>query len=221
MSVSYEESRRGLFDSDVDPYQSMTYEERREKRMNDSRRSTKDSLRLLDECAEIGIATNDRLDEQGETIQNIKKNMDVIEMHMAASDRILRGMGSWWGTIQNAFTTDTSYVPKSKNVAEIPKKNDNSTVNTSNTTVNTSPRKSNTRSDSHSYKGSTAYDDWHEDTERDLDEMIQKIGVLKQLGREMGDRIEDHNRELDKLAPRVERVDEHLRKNTRKVRALK
>ncbi|CAD5125790.1 unnamed protein product [Dimorphilus gyrociliatus] len=66
--------------------------------------STKQSLRLIAQSEEIGITAAQELDQQGEQLDNIEKNLDKVNTDVRATQKHLDSIKSVFGGLKNWFT---------------------------------------------------------------------------------------------------------------------
>ncbi|XP_022256998.1 synaptosomal-associated protein 29-like [Limulus polyphemus] len=90
-------------DNNVDLKRQQLLDERR-KIQERTIQSTQSSLGLIHESEQIGIATAEELDKQGEKLHNIERKVDDINSTMRISQKHLTSMKSLFGSIKNYFS---------------------------------------------------------------------------------------------------------------------
>ncbi|KAL6079625.1 autophagosome membrane docking [Balamuthia mandrillaris] len=216
------------FEDTLDTKQEL--EQRRIAKQDACLASSKRSLRMLEESLAVGAETLVELDRQGEQIRRCNDRMEEIHDNLNTSDRLIRGIGSWFGAFVNSVTSPPA---KSSSGARSSQKSRHPSTTPSSskhqkqqqlkeptTTKQSGRRRSTSRggreevqedSDQHSF------DRFMEETDRDLDEMEEKLQGLQRLAMTMSDELQDQDGQLDKLSGNVERANERIRKNTLKV----
>lgn len=189
------------------------YQQQRIKSFREGRESAKHSLQLLDNCEKQGTDALNELHKQREQITRISNKMDDIDNHINAAERLLRGISSIGGTIFNKLTVDNSYKP-----------HQNPSLNTPNSykqhqhILKVDPSKVNS---SKQIKISDLFEDketkdYFDETDAYLDQMGDKLELLKEMGINIGHEIKGQTDILDELQGKVEKDTQRLQKiNTR------
>jgi prefoldin subunit 5 len=199
-------------DDDIDQMV-MAQRARMDQKMEDARESAKRSLQMLDNSLATGVDTIVELDRQGEQLRRASRRLDSMEGHMKESDRLLRGMGSWFGALYNkiaapgpAYATGTTSTASSSTAIEP-------------LAVTTRPRPSSTppsSSVSSLLVDPEAKRFW-EESDAHLDQMDERIERLHALARDMGNEVEKQTHEIEALDTKVQQTTEGLMERTLKI----
>eukprot|EP01090_Pellita_catalonica_P018486 TRINITY_DN5994_c0_g1_i1.p1 TRINITY_DN5994_c0_g1~~TRINITY_DN5994_c0_g1_i1.p1 ORF type:complete len:157 (+),score=33.11 TRINITY_DN5994_c0_g1_i1:52-471(+) len=135
----------------------------------------------------------------------------MAELHqdLDEADRILRGMGSWWGTIWNYFTPDNTHKnrPKKEKYTGHTKKYAEVQRSLSGITQSQIPS---------GLKDERARE-WWTDTEKDLESMSHRIDTLRQMAKDIGSTVDDHNKDLEDISTSVALSKSRLTNTRRKM----
>jgi len=193
--------------------QAMIYES--ERLADESMASVNRSLKMVENSKQLGVDTLDGLHRQGEQIRNIQADVDDINYMQNRADRHMRGISSVGGAIANKFTpkfeksrdhnrkADKEYDKSRKGKLKERVQEEKQTVKEEVKRNKYDWRKGG-KAKTEMYKEdvsllSEAHQQKVEQTDRVLDQIGDGLLVLKEIARDMGDEIEDHNRRLEQL----------------------
>ena len=153
--------------------------------------------------------------------------MNNIHDNMSRSERLLRGMGSIFGAIANAFTSPappSSATPPSRSEASSASSSQppSSPFKTSQNEdlFGKNSKQQQQSSDSVLSVLSEEEKQIYEDTEKDLDTMLDMVRELKGMATAMGAEIDAQTKDIDALHDSVDRANGRLRNNIVKIRKI-
>lgn len=191
-------------------------------RFNDeSKTSLKNSLVQLNQSKEIGIATFEELEKQGEKIKKAEHDIETIEQHNKQAEKHLRGIRSIFGSIINRFTT-TNYSEDDEN-----RDSQSISIQTNTTTDtkfnNISPS-NNSFSDADLIQGYDVDSEILREQIHEQDEMLDEISsVLHQLNsmaKDMNTEILHQYERLENLSENVDKQNRTINKHNKEIHKL-
>ncbi|MCS5708417.1 hypothetical protein CC99x_005800 [Candidatus Berkiella cookevillensis] len=178
----------------------------------DSNHSAHQILKIVNETKKIGEDTRKRLDQQGEQIGVIDRDVQELDYQAKKNKRTVKGINSVWWAIVHFFTPkclkpqkpnfDDAVVEEDekKNLAEI---SDFFTENTGTVTILFDER---TKSVA-------------DDTSKVLSEANTAMHDLEFLSMGMNKKLRKQNKALDKIADKTDDINDNLRKTSKYARS--
>lgn len=204
--------------------------------------SLKFSLGVAHRTTEIGIETAKELSQQGLQMDGIERNLEQIDNNNTIASRYVRSIKSTFGTFVNFFSrtpttsTSTSLIAKDDTLLqfqyELPKSIEESEL-PYNTHSNTPQSAHNLQHDKvgskeYSYADSSQYAFLNdtalqyelEEQDRGLDELQSIISNLHGIAQTMNFELDDQNKRLKNIAPKVDSQNERIKYTTGEVKEL-
>lgn len=156
---------------------------------------------------EIGNDTTQRLGAQGEQMDRMGRQLDNIEYELKVSDRIVKNISSWGGMVASWFSSTPSAPKEAQNQTS----RHVQAVGQTGKPPGLLPRKKDAVSESPLVVN---------EEDRLLDSLSNDLQVLKGQATLHRDVLDEHNKKLEKLVDKNDRVMAHMQKTDRNVRKL-
>ena len=177
------------------------FQERKQVALRKMEDSSFNSLRTLHDCVRMGTETTEELERQAEALDRTEARLDEIHVGLDRGQQHLNRIKSPFGGIKNYFT-------KKKQVSEVtdpkgfkPSRSDN--------TKSGGKQKAQTQAQApqKTYKSTGS-----EVVDRNLDLMGKALDDLHGLGELIGEQLDDSDRQIERIAYKVERDDVKMQK---------
>jgi synaptosomal-associated protein 25 len=190
---------------------------------DESSASLKRSLAIAHQTNQVAADTMVELDRQGRQIENMERDIEIIEDNNNQADRQLRSLKSVFGRMANALTKNRSYREESK---VVPRETPDTVKN------RTAPSRAgnNAQKSSESAQSIDLLQGNDAETERmrrqvkeqdqDLDELSGALGQMMFMAEDMNREINDQNQRLEKVGAGVEKQNSTIEKNNRRVKKM-
>jgi hypothetical protein len=201
--------------------------QRRAQSMQNTRETSKNTIRLLEETSTTGSTALVELEKQGERINNSIKQTDTIINDMNQSERILRGMGSLFGAFTNKFRSDpqpintpvvTATNQKNNSPTKVPDATSGSSWwpwgATASVQTTTQPVAATKKT------GDAETDKFLEETDKDLDHMMNILTNIKAMSHAMNDELDRQAINITTLDANVDRAKAKMDNNTIRIRKI-
>ncbi|XP_076367525.1 synaptosomal-associated protein 29kDa [Tachypleus tridentatus] len=232
-------------DNDVGLKRQQLLDERR-KIQERTLQSTQSSLGLIHESEQIGVATAEELDKQGEQLRNIERKVDDINSTMRISQKHLTSMKSLFGSIKNYFSGTGVQTrmdePEDKKPGALMSKVTKIKEEGATSNLSSHPglrvRGLDTSGfseavDDLEFTGSTpavrqsadsAYSikaqEYEEKFNKNLTNMSEGLSRLTQLAQGLGEELDDQNETLYRITGKVDRADDTLEHQNRQIHRI-
>lgn len=217
------DGRRGAAGRRQDPSQQ---QQQQAQRLNDeSSASLKRSLAIAHQTNAVAADTMVELDKQGRQIENMERDMELIEDNNRQADRHLRGLKTIFGSIANKFSKNKSF----RDESQVQPRQTPETVRNQQVASRSAP----TAASSHGAAGAPSYDGLSgndpetqrmrqqvAEQDRDLDELSGALGQMMNIATDMNREITDQNRRLEGVSNKVDESNRHIEKNNRQVKRM-
>ncbi|XP_028513621.1 synaptosomal-associated protein 23 [Exaiptasia diaphana] len=185
--------------------------------------STKRSLALIDDSHDMACKTAEELVYQGEQLNRIERNLDVIHDDMNVANRHITSMKSIWGTVGNYFKR----APK-KTASEIPATEPQPGLGNITTSHAFEPSPSGSKqygtSPSSNYyrqeQTLRSNDPYERQVNENLDLMSQGLSRLKEDAMILGCEIDRQNEQLPRITMKAETADIKVQKAQKDIRKM-
>lgn len=193
-----------------------------EKRMIDS---TYRSVGLIAESQQIAIDTGEDLKVQREKLERTNRTLDKMQDDLNETDRNITGLKSIWGTMSNWFKKPikrTTASEDSGSKEENNRSNNSNEIKENNERIQKSIRpiaQMNVQeSVSVRYPSEpTSVDDI---VDKNLDQMLAGLSMLKNQGLALGNEIDSQNVLLDDISSKVDKTDVRIGSQDNKIRKI-
>lgn len=199
-----------------------------EKRMIES---TYRSVGLINESQQVATETGESLQVQREKLERTNKTLEKMQDDLNETDRNITGLKSIWGTMSNWFKkpvkksvpVDDSEGQKddglsSKESTALKETNDGIHRNLNQLRmINVQEPHSVRQSGAHNYNEPTSVDNI---VDKNLDQMLAGLSMLKTHGLALGDEIDSQNKLLDDISSKVEKTDTKIGFQENKIRKI-
>ncbi|XP_057294958.1 soluble NSF attachment protein 29-like isoform X2 [Hydractinia symbiolongicarpus] len=181
------------------------------------------SLRMINESQGIASETAEELRKQREQLERTDKNLDKISGDLKQTDRNITSLKSIWGTMSNWFKkpvqTDDPHTEDSRaNALKI-----NQDIRRDNNEIKNNLRTINQRADL-SWEGDSDANVRQSSTDaivdKNLDNMMAGLEILKNQGMALGAEIDDHNVLLDRIQRKTETADANIENQNLRIRKI-
>eukprot|EP00117_Sycon_ciliatum_P049527 scpid72886/ scgid35094/ Soluable nsf attachment protein 29 len=193
------------------------YEQRMDQLDDQMLDSTRRSRQRLEEAHRMGIDTAVELDEQGEKLSRAERRLDDIDEDLRTSQRTIRQIRSVFGGVVNWFTTDKlSTTPSTVSSSQAKATSSHSSgADRVSQSAGSSHRTMQQQEQRRNYRNAK-----DQEVDENLSVMSDTLGVLKNLGQDMGQTLQDQNDQIERTSGRVRTLDgkvEDLNKQTRRL----
>ena len=173
---------------------------------------------------QVAADTMVELDKQGRQIENMERDLELIEDNNRQADRHLRGLKTIFGSIANKFSKNKSYREESE---VVPRQTPETVRNQQVASRAASGQAVNSMQSAPSYDGLSGNDPETErmrqqmrEQDRDLDELSAALGQMNYMATDMNREINDQNRRLEGVSRNVDEQNRHIEKNNRRVKNM-
>eukprot|EP01090_Pellita_catalonica_P014198 TRINITY_DN3562_c0_g1_i1.p1 TRINITY_DN3562_c0_g1~~TRINITY_DN3562_c0_g1_i1.p1 ORF type:complete len:157 (-),score=22.98 TRINITY_DN3562_c0_g1_i1:333-803(-) len=150
----------------------------------------------------------------------IRDRLEGMHQDLDEGDRLVRGMGSWWGAITNWFTTDNSHKnpPKREQRESIAKKYDHYPQRFE-SDKNFKRETSSIESDrvARSMLKDEKVKEWWDSTDKDLNAMGDSLDVLKNMAMDLGQEADRQIKDVEEINESVQRGKERTKDGVMKM----
>jgi len=174
----------------------------------ESRDSTIRSMQKIHEAQEVGTASLEKLDRQGEQLRRVVGDSEQIEGDMKISARQIRGIKSIFGAMANKFSRSPSGGRKSRSGARDVEKSESKEAQTTSVAQAFGTQQM-TEEQLKKYE--------EDAVDRDLETISNGINNLRHLAVDMGKEINSQSVTIDRLIDQTEKNDGLLRKYNAKI----
>lgn len=189
--------------------------------------STKRSLALIEDSHDVACKTAEELEYQGEQLNRIERNLDIIHDDMEVANRHITSMKSIFGTVGNYFKR----APKqsaSRQPAENPKQGlHNMTTSHAFEPSSSKPQQYGASSSSgySAYEGKqtqsfVSNDPYERQLNENLDLMTKGLGRLKEDALILGNELDRQNAQLPRITAKAESADVKVEKAQKDIRKI-
>ncbi|XP_042297921.1 synaptosomal-associated protein 29 [Sceloporus undulatus] len=202
--------------------------------------STNNSLSLIYESEHVGVAMSEELTRQGEVLKRTERMVDKMDQDLKTSQRHINSIKSVFGGFVNYFKAKPQEIKPEPNVASeyqgsnklkeamSVSKEQESKYQESHPNLrkldNSEYSSSGTNSDSSfqtdSYPKNQHLRAYHQQVDRNLDEMSSGLGRLKNLALGLQSEIEVQDEILDRLTTKVDTLDINIKSTDKKLKEL-
>lgn len=189
--------------------------------------STNRSVQMIIESQTTAIETAEELSKQREQLERTNKNLDKINGDLDHSERHITSLKSIWGTMSNWFKKP---LPKTTQQENGDTKSDpDASLKATNQEIQNNLRKLNDtdlRFEGGRSSGSSgAYNSCPQTTEdnivdKNLDQLLAGLTVLKGQGLALGNEIDEQNVLLDDIQRKTENMDNRVDQQNSKIRKI-
>lgn len=209
-------------------------------------KSLKRAQRETNQTIEVGEDTTRRLAHQSDTINRIDGTLDKTEYELKVADRILKGMTGIGGAIASWFTSAPKapppQMPHARDLDASPSSASSGKKTPPPASSSTQPSsrrgdfipitsakggasgsKSSTASgavDSQEAAAAQQRSEYDVAIDQGLDALMRDLTVIKGQAKLHSEVIDEQNRRLDEISKKTDRVDDHMRRNQRKIKNL-
>lgn len=189
--------------------------------------STKRSLALIEDSHDVACKTAEELEYQGEQLNRIERNLDIIHDDMQVANRHITSMKSIFGTVGNYFKR----APK-QTASQQPAENPKQSLHGMTTAHAFEPSSSKTQqyeaSTSSSYSSNQARqtqrfvsnDPYERQVNENLDLITKGLGRLKEDALILGNELDRQNAQLPRITAKTESADVKVEKAQKDIRKL-
>jgi|UniRef100_A0AC35G6L0 synaptosomal-associated protein 29 len=199
------------------------YEREIEKILQESVDSTQRSVQRLEHSEQLGTNTANELLSQREKLERTEKNLDEIHRTTYETQRNLNSLKSFFGGF---FKNKFSRGPKEPS-ADIPaSKSDNKLNSHLNASSSSSARSTSITggpslsADSRKAIQGTRFEAMDSQIDENLGQMSSQLGRLRDLGKALGDEVEDQNQMISRIQTKASRNDDIVRHQDDQMRKL-
>ena len=228
-------SNRGDFNRKTNPFED-DFEEEFEKVNGDEIRtqmqlargrtldSTKRSLALIEDSHDMAIRTGEELQCQGEQLNRVERNLDIIQNDMAIAKRHIKSVNSVWGAIGNYFRKPPK--PMKSNPDSVPHTQRQITdiQDESSLYFRTEPVQTGTVGSASTSRlqrsGFAPRDAQERQIEANLELISRGLGRLKEDALILGDEIGRQNEQLDRIDVKTDRAFKTVDESEKKVQRI-
>lgn len=182
--------------------------------------STKRSLALIEDSHDVAIKTAEELQYQGEQLNRIEKNLDVIHDDMAVANRRISSMKSVWNSMANYFKAPPKKTASLNSHLE-PEVSDilaSSSVQASNRSRPTGQNYPQVNQMSSS--ASTSHDPFERELNDNLNQISRGLGRLKEDALVLGQEVDRQNEQLPRITMKADSADIKVTKARKEVQKL-
>ncbi|KAG8175325.1 hypothetical protein JTE90_002870 [Oedothorax gibbosus] len=172
---------------------------------DDSLESTRRMLQLAEESKDTGIQTLVALDEQGEQLDRIEEDMDVIHSDMREAEKNLTGMEKCCGLCICPCAKASDFRADSQAWRN---NEDGKVVNSQPTRV--VDNRNGTGPSSGGYVQRITNDAREDEMEENMQQVSSIIGNLKNMAIDMGSEIDSQNRQIDTINMKAQSNETHV-----------
>jgi len=183
---------------------------------DESLESTRRMLALSEETQETGIKTLTMLDEQGEKLDRVEENMDVINEDMREAEKNLTGLEKCCGLCLCTCKRPKSF-ERSEGYKKAFKSDDKGNV------ITQQPGSSQNNkggAPSGGYIQRITGDDREDEMDENLGQVANIVGNLKSMAIDMGTELESQNKQLDRINLKAEANDDRIEKANERARKI-
>lgn len=185
--------------------------------------STKRSLALIENSHDVACKTAEELDYQGEQLNRIERNLDVIHDEMAVANRHITSMKSIWGTVGSYFKR----APK-QTASQTPAENPKQRFHSMETAHAFEPSSSNAQQygaspssyPSTQVQSSVSRDPFERQLDDNLDLMSKGIARLREDAMILGGEIDRQNDQLPRITMKADSADIKVQKAQKDIRKM-
>jgi len=169
------------------------------------------SLRIINETQGIATETAEELHKQRQQLERTDKNLDKIHGDLKQTDRNITSLKSIWGTMSTWFkkpiTNNTEEANGSVSQSVNAIKQDNQVLKDNVRNIDQATNLSWEGNTDNIRNPPSAANDI---VDKNLDQMLSGLQMLKQQGLNLGNEIDDHNILIDKIQRKTENTDDKL-----------
>jgi hypothetical protein len=195
--------------------------------LENQRKTTRQTLQTLHETRDLSRDTAAKLDSQGEQIRKANEKMDGINNSLYESNRLLRSIGSIFGSAYNKIVSSkpphptTSKAPHSESTTSTPSKVASTTPRS--TTTHYQPVAGTTAVASSSITpkfGDEKMEKLWKETDEDLDSMSGVLAELREMANHMNQELDRQAHDLSELDGKVDKANASLRNQELKIKKM-
>ena len=178
------------------------------------------SLQMINESQGLALDTAEELTRQREQLERTNKNLDKMHGDLNETDRNLTSLKGIWGTMSNWFKKPIKNESSGSSSNDV--KNVNDQIRKDNNEIQRNIKKLDHKTDL-SWDNSADVrcpGATNEIVDRNLDQMLAGLTVLKGQGLALGNEIDDHNELLDVIQVKADKADMRTEIQTKKIQKI-
>jgi hypothetical protein len=186
------------------------------KSLDQGRESSRAAIKSMEEAKALAITSATELDAQGKRIEKMSAKMDEMNQDLHTSEKYLRSISSWFGSLWNSVGPNSPAKPISVPEPAPSKNRSFPSTSTGSSGAIKSPTLSSDIISSLSAEERQAY----EESEKNLDELMESLQVIKGLSANIGSTVEKQTHDINALSAKVDHNTAKIKTQNRKISKL-